>query len=129
MKFDSRFPRQVAVTLIVGAVLSAYPLWRWGSLEIIEAVAAGALLSTLNVLAGYVTIEYSFDKSHTTFLKAMLGGMGIRMVVMLAALVVLIKLVGMHAAALTSSLFGFYIVYLILEVLFIQRKVHVKNQE
>lgn len=127
MKFEGRFPRQILVTLAVGCALAAYPLWKFGSVEIVEAFVAGALLSTLNVLAGYLAIEYSFDKSHSTFLKAMLGGMGIRMVVMLGALVVLIKALGMHAVALTTSLFSFYIVYLVLEVLFIQRKVLIKN--
>ena len=86
------------------------------------AAAAGAALSTLNVLAGFLAIEYAFEKSYTTFLKAVLGGMGVRMVVMLGALLALIVFVRLHAVALTLSLLGFYLVYLILEILFIQRK-------
>lgn len=129
MKFDSRFPKQVFLTLAAGGGLSAYPLLKFASLEIIEAAAMGALLSTANVLAGYFAIEYSFEKSHTTFLKAMVGGMGIRMILMLVALVVLIKVFNMHAVALTSFLLGFYVVYLVLEIMFIQKKVLIRNQE
>ncbi len=129
MRLDTGFPKQVLITLAAGSALAAYPLWKLRSFEIVEAAAIGALLSTANVLAGYFAIEYSFEKSYTTFLKAMLGGMGIRMIFMLGALVVLIKVFDMHAVALTSFLLGFYIVYLVLEIMFIQKKMLIRNQE
>jgi len=88
----------------------------------------GAALSTINVIAGYLAIEYSIDKSYTTFLKAVLGGMGIRMAVMLGMLVLLIKGVGMHAVALTTSVLVSYAVYLVIEIVFIQKKLLIKNQ-
>jgi hypothetical protein len=123
VKIIGTFPRQVCAALVVTSGLAAYPVARYGSEQIVVAIAVGALLSTLNVLLGYIAIQYSFDKSYTTFLKAVLGGMGIRMLLMLGALVVLIRFFGFHAAALTISLLSFYSIYLILEILFIQRKV------
>ena len=127
MKIDPRFPRQVAVTIVIAGGLSAYPLFRLASQEVREAAIAGALLSTLNALGGYLAIEYSFDKSCTTFLKAVLGGMGIRMAVMLGAMVLLIKLFHVHVVALVVSMLTLYIVYLILEILYIQKKLTTKN--
>ena len=50
------------------------------------------------------------------------------MAVMLGALLVLIMVVQLHALALMISLLGFYVVYLILEVLFLQRRVLEKGQ-
>ena len=128
MKFDSGFPKQVLITLAAGAALAAYPLWKLGSFEIVEAAAVGALLSTINVLVGYFAIEYSFTKSYTTLLKAVLGGMGLRMAFILVALLLLIKVFGFHTAALVTSLLGFYVIFLILEVIFIQKKLVQKNQ-
>jgi len=128
VKIDKRFPLQVIGTLIVVALASAYPMVRYGSPEILVAASVGGLLSTVNVLVGFLAIEYSFNKSYTTFLKMVLGGMGVRMALMLVALLVLIKVVGLHTAALTVSLLGFYVIFLILEVLFIQKKVVIKNQ-
>jgi len=128
MKIDRGFPVQVATALGVSGGIAAYPLFRYGSAEIIEAAIVGALLSTVNVLLGYLAIEFSFEKSYTTFLKAVLGGMGIRMLGMLCMLIMLIKVFGFHAAALVTSLLGFYIIFLILEILFIQKKVVVKNR-
>jgi hypothetical protein len=128
VKGKGGFPVQVGVVLIGAVLLLTYPLAKWGTAEILTAVVAGALLSTANVLAGYAAIEYSFNKSYTTFVKAVIGGMGLRMVVMLGALAALIVFGGLHPVALTSSLMGFYAVFLILEILYIQKKVSLKNQ-
>jgi len=128
MKIDARFPRQVALTLLVASALSAYPLSRYGSPEVIRAVAVGALLSTVNVLLGFLAIEYAFDKPYSVFLKAVLGGMGVRMLLLLGVMIVLILVFHMHTVALTVSLLGLYVIYLVLEVLFIQKKVSLRNQ-
>ena len=127
MRGDS-FPLQVAGVLAAAALLLAYPLAVYATPDIRIAVAAGAVLSTVNVLLGYAAIQYAFHRSHTTFLKAVLGGMGLRMVLMLAALAGLIMLAGLPAVALTVSLMAFYAVFLVLELLFIQRKVTLKNE-
>jgi hypothetical protein len=127
MKSSHSFPKQVGTALLVSCALAAYPLARFGSAEIVVAVAAGALVSTANVLIGYLAIEYSFERSYTTFLKAVIGGMGLRMLAMVLALLALIKIAGLHALALTISLLSFYFVFLVLEVFFIQRKVVTKT--
>ena len=128
MKIDKRFPLQILTTLVVVGVFSAYPLVRFGTGEIALAVVYGALLSTLNVLIGFLAIEYSFEKSYTTFLTAVLGGMGVRMVVVMGILVALILVAHVHATALTVSLLVFYLIHLVLEILFIQRKTAAKNK-
>ena len=128
MKIDTRFPLQVAATVLVFAALGAYPLFRLASWGVIMAVLIGAALSTLNVIVGFVAIEYAFEKSYTVFLRTVLGGMGIRLVLLLGALTLFIVFLGIHAVALTVSVLAFYLIFLILEVLFIQRKVLVNNQ-
>jgi hypothetical protein len=120
---DRRFPRQVCTTLVIIGGLAAYPLIRFGNGDIIIAAGVGACLSTVNVLLGFLTVEFAFEKSYTTFLKAVLGGMGIRMVLMLGALAALIMVAQLHALALTISMLGFYLAYLVLEILFLQRRV------
>ena len=123
------FPRNVAlVFLVVGGVM-AYPLARFASQEVLVGALAGGLLSTINVLLGFLAIEYSFERSYTAFLKTVLGGMVVRMMVMLGAMVALILVVRVHAGALTVSMLGFYLIYLVMEVVFIQKKVLVRNRE
>jgi hypothetical protein len=129
VKIDKRFPLQVLGTLVIVVLVSGYPLVRYASADVMLAASAGALLSTVNVILGFLAIEYSFDKSYTTFLKVVLGGMGARMALMLAALLVLLKVAGLHAVALIVSMLLFYLVFLVLEVLFIQKKVAIKNEK
>ena len=127
MKIDWSFPRQVAIALGVLGVAGAYPLATYASDEIINAVILGAVLSTVNVLIGYAAIEYSLGKSTTTFLKFVLGGMGVRMFMMAALLVVLIKVFGVHAGALVGSMGACYVVFLTLEIIFIQKSISIKH--
>jgi hypothetical protein len=127
MTIERRFPAQVAITLVSVSALAAYPLLRYGSADVIAAVVAGVFLSTLHVLLGFLTIEYAFDKSYTVFLKAVLGGMGLRLMLLVGVLLVLILVAGMHAVALTVSVMLLYLIYLILEILFLQRKVLAKG--
>ncbi|MBX2990740.1 MAG: hypothetical protein KF749_06170 [Bacteroidetes bacterium] len=128
MSIDRRFPVQVAVTFAAGLVVAAILLISTGSQGVVVAVIAGSVLSTLNALAGFLAIEYSLQKPHETFMKAVLGGMGIRMVVMLGMLVFLIKVVKLHTVALVASVLGFYVIYLVLELLYIQKKVSHNSQ-
>lgn len=123
MTVDRLFPRQVLATFVILGGLAAYPLIRFGSIEVLVAAGAGALLSTVNVFLGFLTIEYAFERSYTTFLKAVLGGMGVRMLLMLGGFLMLLLVAHVHAIALTISMLGFYLVYLILEILFLQRRV------
>ncbi|MEO8166632.1 MAG: hypothetical protein ABI623_00205 [bacterium] len=127
MKIES-FPVQVAITFVAGFAIAAVPLFMLGSEKIIIAFGTGAILSTVNVLMGFGAIEYAFDKSFNTLLAAVLGGMGIRIGLLLLSLVLLIRYFGFHTVALVVSMLGFYVVYLVLEVLYIQRKVSHKHQ-
>ncbi len=123
-----RFGLQVAVTFVVTALIAAWPLMRFAPADVIIAVVTGAVLSTANVLVGFLAIQMTFRGSYTRFLKVVLGGMGIRMAVMLGMLLVLILVAHMHAVALTVALVGYSMIYLILEIFALQTMMEVKNQ-
>jgi hypothetical protein len=129
MKVDKRFPLHVAITLVAGLVLGFGLMKLTGndSPDIMRAVVVGAVLSTLNVMSGFFAIEYTLDKSYTTFLKAVLGGMGVRMGVMLGIIALLIKFGGLHIVGLVVSVLSFYVVYLALEIFYIQKRLSHKN--
>jgi hypothetical protein len=128
VSLDRRFLRQIGATVAAVFLLAGYPLIRYGSSEVIAGVLIGAALSTLNVMLGYLAIEYAYEKSFTVFLRTVMGGMGLRLLLMLGSMTALILLFRVHAAALTVSVLGFYMIFLVLEVLFLQRKVLVRNQ-
>lgn len=128
MRIDRRFPLRVGAALLIMALVAAYPLLKYGTEAVTFAVLTGTALSTVNVLAGFLTVEYAFHRSYTTFLKAVLGGMGIRMALMLGALVVCILGFRLPTLAVTIGMMVPYSVFLVLEILFLQQKVQIKQQ-
>ena len=128
MKIDWSFPKRIFVALVILAALSVYPLKRLGDAGITSAAILGAVLMTVNVLLGYASIEYSYGKSTATFFTYVLGGMGLRMFLMAGVLVVLIRVFGVHVGGLIVSMGIIYVVFLVLEILHIQKKVYTKQE-
>jgi len=123
------FPLQVVVAFVAVSGAGAYPLWTWAVADVTVAVAIGGILGLGNVLAGYWTIEYAFEKSYTTFLKAVLGGMLARMLGLLAAVLMAIVLFHVQAVALVVSLLLYSAVFLFLEIIYLQRKMLAKGRQ
>lgn len=113
---------------VVILMIGAYPLIRMNDLSIAKAVTAGFMIALLNVILGYAAIEYSIGKSTVTFFKYVIGGMGLRMLLLSIVLVALIKIFLFPVLALVGSLGIFYIVFLVLEIMYIQKKVEIKQQ-
>ena len=84
-------------------------------------------MSFLNLLLGYLAIEFSFERSHTTFLKYVLGGMVVRLMLMWGAFLVLIRFYGFHPSSLMMTLLFFYIMNLGLEIYYLQKRVSTKK--
>jgi len=122
------FPKQVLTALLSVCAVGSYPLYAYGNAAVIQAAIVGAVLATVNVLFGYLAIERTFNKSTAIFLRVVLGGMGIRMFVLAALFVLLIKIFGFDVLALVCSTGIFYVLYLTLEVLYINKKVSLRQQ-
>lgn len=127
MKFDKSFFKNILIVIAVSTILAVYPLIAYATDEMLVATIAGVIISTLNIFLGYITIEYAYNKSMTGFLKWILGGIGIRMLIMLGSLLFVIKILQLHLIAFMVSLFAFYAIYLVLEILYIDKKVRSKT--
>ena len=127
MKISTSFPGQVALTLAAITAAGFYPMSVYASGEVIRAAVAGAVMATCNVLAGYASIRYATGKPMGTFMKFVLGGMGIRLMVLTAALLVLVRYMAFHGVALVASLGVFYVAFLALEILFIQKHLNIRQ--
>jgi hypothetical protein len=125
---DRSFPKQVFIALLLLACVGGYPMAVYAGPDVVPAAIAGSLLALVNVLAGYYSIEYAQGRSMTTFFKVVLGGMGLRLLGLAAVLVLLIKFFGFAAGPLVISLGICYVVFLVLEILFIQKKVELHQQ-
>ena len=107
--------------------ITVYLVSAYGESEQLRSVAAGCVMSAVNFLLGFLAIEFAFGKSHTTFLKVILGGMGVRLLAMTGVVLVLIKIQHYDTLSLMLSLLGYYALNLGLEISFLQKKVSLKN--
>jgi hypothetical protein len=125
---DFNFPLRLFGVIVVIALLSAYPLFTYATSEVIHACVAGAVLSLVNVLCGFAAIEYAFDKPDDVFYKTVFGGMVLRLMFVLGAMVMLIEIFRVNVPALAFSLMFFYVIFLIMEIVFIQQKINLRKQ-
>jgi len=127
MKTNWGFPKRVFLTLTLITAIGIYPLIYYGSPDIIKGIITGCVISVINVFFGYVAIEYAFDKSNKTFMKAVLGGMGIRLVATLTAVLVLIEVFEYHIMSFVSSLLIFYFIFLLYELVYFNKKLSMRK--
>ena len=127
MKIDWSFLRLVIFCFAGAAVLTYYPISEFATSEVMHGIIAGGVMSLINLLLGYMAIEISYERSHTTFLKYVLGGMVGRLMLMWGALFILIRFYHFHSASLMLSLLFFYIMNLVLEIFYLQKRVTSKK--
>ncbi len=126
MKIDAPFLKRVAVVYGVLIVLAWVPISTYASNDMVWSVIVAGVLSLLNLISGYLAIEYSFGKSHTTFLKVILGGTGARLLLMAGIVALLIGYFKFEAVSLIVTLLVLYMVNLSLEIHFLQKRVSLK---
>ena len=127
MKFDLTLPKRIILLVLLIAVLAAYPLLKAGDRDITVGFITGCLISLVSVTVGYLLIEYGIEKPNATFLKIILGGMVARLILIPAVVVVLIRVFRFHLISLTASLFFSYFLFLIVEILFLNKKLALKK--
>ena len=109
------------------SVISIYLLYIMQQRDLVPPVVLGIVLSTLNVFAGYLSIELGLGKSISAFFKIVFGGIGIRLVFVLSALIISIAVFEMQKYVLISSFLICYIFFLFLEVFYIKYRLQQQN--
>jgi len=127
MKIDWQFLRLILLCFACAAVLTYYPISEFATAEVMRSIVAGGVMSLANLLLGYIAVEISFERSHTTFLKYVLGGMVGRLMLMWGTFLLLIRVFGFHAASLMLTLLFFYLMNLALEIFYLQKRVSTKK--
>lgn len=127
MKIDWAFLKLVFFCYAGALILVVLPFFLLASREIAQSVFASSILSLVHLLAGYVIIEFGFDKPNTIFLKIILGGTALRLLVVVATVFVLIRAFQFHTMSLMLSMLLYYVLNLVLEVHILQKKVELKG--
>jgi hypothetical protein len=99
----------------------ANPVIVWGAL-------VGWLLSAACFTTGFYAICRSFQQSFRVLMITIFGGMLARLVLIGAIFVLLVNLTSLHVTSFLVSLLGFYVVYLIIELHFVNSKLHCREK-
>lgn len=83
---------------------------------------AGCILSVTNAFLGYVFIERAFRLNGNLFMIFSLAGMTMRFFLMIAAIAVFLLTTTVNTLEFVGSFMGFYSLFLITEILHINRK-------
>ncbi|PIU44386.1 MAG: hypothetical protein COS95_09235 [Ignavibacteriales bacterium CG07_land_8_20_14_0_80_59_12] len=127
MRSSLRFP-VAALGVVAGALaLSLYPAYIWGKTDALVAVLAGGLIAVANGTAGFLSIAYAFEKPNAVFIKVIVGGMGIRLFILAGIVFVLLKVFELNVVAFTASLFFFYFLAALIEIVFMNRTAAARN--
>ena len=127
MKIDWAFLRLVGYCFFGVALLIVLPLSLFTDPSLVRSVVASGVASLIHLLLGYVFIEFGFEKSNTTFLKVILGGTLVRMLLLIGVVLLLIRVYQFPPMSLMISLLLFYVLNLVLELHLLQKKVALKR--
>jgi hypothetical protein len=81
--------------------------------------AAGCSLAALCLIYEFYTLSRVGQQDLRPFMQAFLGGMVVRLLVVGAVLFLLIKFTDVNLTSFVFSLFGFYVLYLVIEMYFV----------
>ena len=99
-------------------------LYFFAESPIIWGIVSGWLLAAGCFIGGFYLICRTFRGDLRSFLMAVMGGAFVRMLVIGVIFVLLVKLLQLHMTSFVSSLAGFYILYLAIELYFVTRLQH-----
>jgi hypothetical protein len=119
----------LVVLIIGGSLLVLWPVLR-ASLDEggRRAALVGGALAAANTLIAYMTAIWSERRSGNVFLRAVLGGMLVRMGLLLGIVVAAILVFGLPRLPLAASLLSYFVVFLIFEVAALHKRTTVRPE-
>lgn len=111
------------ITIVVFLILNAFLATATDLMVVTGAYA----LALLHVLSGFYMTRWAFSKPTKIFMTVVMGGMGIRLLLVGMILVILIKLIRIDIQLFIVTFGIYYILFQIVELYFINRGLHGKK--
>jgi len=91
-------------------------------------ILIGCLLPIVCFIPGFYAVSWAFNRSFRPFMIAVFGGMLIRLLFIGTAFIFIVTLAKVHMASFLFSLVGFYTLCLVVELYFINSKLHHREE-
>lgn len=121
-KKDSNYIKQVLIASIIVIAVSVYPVSLYATRLQLYSFITGYLISLLNAVIGYGLNEMAFKKPVKSFMVIVFGGMGLRIILVGLFLLIAVSFTNLNAASLVGSVFVFYVLFVTLEILYLNKK-------
>ena len=113
----------IVLLIVSGSLLLVLPALR----DVLDAggrMAAlfGGALAAVNTLLAYFLVGWSEKRPANVFLGAVLGGMVVRMALMLAAVFAAVIYLGLPKVPLAVSLLSYFVLFLVFELRVLQKR-------
>ena len=115
----NRFLKVAGLATVLAWFLLAPLLYVFTNPDVLWWAVAGCLPSALCFIYEFYTLSKADRQDLMSFMQAFLGGMIVRMFVVGVILFLLIKFTDVHLTSFVFSLFGFYLLYLVIELYFV----------
>ena len=113
------FLKVAGLATVLAWLLLAPLLYVFTTPDVLWWAVVGCLPAALFFIYEFYTLSKADRQDLTSFMQAFLGGMIVRMFVVGMILFLLIKFTDVHLMSFVFSLFGFYLLYLIIELYFV----------
>lgn len=127
MNENLKFLIQISGLTSILLVVSLIPVLYFGNSRLAWGVFYGYLVSLVNILFAFFSIKWAFNKSTKTFFAVVVGGMGVRFLILIVTMFIVWKFVEVPLSAFALSLVAFYLTLQIFEIRFIQKELQSKK--
>ncbi|KAB2881079.1 hypothetical protein F9K33_02430 [bacterium] len=113
----------MTITLVVFFIMNAFLTEN----NEITVVISACGLALVHVLSGFYMTRWAFNKSMKLFLSIVMGGMGIRMLLVGILIVILVKVVDIDIKLFIVTFGIYYLLFQMVELYFINRGLQLKK--
>jgi len=122
MKLRNNFLTKMTlfIGLIFVSILFLYQL-NVLSFDFLKSFILAGVITYLNFVSGYLFLKFSHNKSDNVFLIMIMGGMLLRLFMVLLLVFISLKFLDIKTGVFIFVIFFFYVFYLVVEILYLYR--------
>jgi hypothetical protein len=122
------FVRMLGIILIMVWILLVLLLYFLPKPMLFKEILIGCLIPVVCFIPGFYAVSWAFNRPFRPFIIAVFGGILIRLLFIGTAFILIVTLTKLHMSSLLFSLVGFYTLCLVVELYFINSKLHRRGE-
>lgn len=121
-KADKFLGKSLVIILVLFLILIVAYSFSFVSGAFFKSVVIGGAISTFNFLLGFFAIKIGLKSSRDFFFRAILGGIVLRLFLVLVLVFISLKFLNINENSFIFSILFFYILYLSIEIIYLNMK-------